>query len=192
MSDLEAALADLRTGDDHRADNAVQILAALGEEAIPTILGELSADEPDRRCWAIATLAGIRSPAADEALIRSLRDPDPEVRRCAVWGLHDRPNSTALPHLLSLLYANDRLLARQAGDTIQSYGILAVEPLSTAARSEHHGARIEATRALARMNLAETVPILLELLDDASPHVQFWAEDGLQRNDVGMVFLPPQ
>jgi hypothetical protein len=42
------------------------------------------------------------------------------------------------------------------------------------------------------MNIPAAVPILLELLEDPSPHVQFWAEEGLQRNGVGMVFLPPE
>ena len=191
MTDLQSALDDLRTGDDLRAEYAVEFLSGMGETAIPFLLAELSTEDSDRRCWAIAALAGIQSPIADDALMRSLHDPDPDVRRCAVWGFQDRPRHAVLPFLANSLQAQDRLLARLAGDTLRSFGPAAIETLFTTARSEHNGARIEATRALALMNLPATVPILMELLDDASPQVQFWAEEGLQRNEVGMVFLPP-
>ncbi len=192
MTDLQSALADLRTGDGPRAERAVERLSNMGEPAIPFMLDELSADDPDRRCWAIAAIAGIQSEAADDALMRFLNDPDPEVQRCAVWGFYDRPRAAVLPFLAESLHAQDRLLARLAGDTLRSFGVTAIETLSTVARSEHNGARIEAARALALMNLLDTVPTLLDLLEDPSPQVQFWAEEGLQRNDVGMVFLPPQ
>jgi hypothetical protein len=192
MTNLQSALVDLRTGDDLQAERAVEHLTNIGEQAIPFMLEELSADDPDRRCWAIAALAGIQAPSADDALMRSLHDPDPEVQRFAVWGFYNRPRAAVLPFLAESLHVQDRLLARLAGDTLRSFGLAAIETLTTVAQSEHNGARIEATRALALMNLPATVPTLLELLEDPSPQVQFWAEEGLQRNDVGMVFLPSE
>jgi HEAT repeat protein len=53
------------------------------------------------------------------------------------------------------------------------------------------GVRIEAVRALSNINDPQAIPPLLAALNDTSRIVEYWAEHGLERLGVGMVFFNP-
>ncbi len=189
--DLQALLKELGSGDDHRAEGAVHSLADRGESVLPWLCLELQSENPDQRWWAIAALAQIDHEQAREALKRALTDPDPSVRQCAAFGLRRQPYPGALPDLVTALGASDRLLARLAADALVALGDRALESLTKALRSDDPAIRIEAARALAQMEHPSAIPPLFAALDDPSQLVVHWAERGLEKLGVGMMFFKP-
>jgi HEAT repeat protein len=152
---------------------------------------ELESENPDRRWWATAALAQIDHEQAREALKKSLSDPDASVRQCAAFGLRRQPHQSALPDLVTALGASDRLLARLAADALVALGESALESLTKALRSDDPAVRIEAARALAQMEDPGAIPPLFAALDDPSQLVVHWAERGLEKLGVGMMFFKP-
>lgn len=189
--DLQTLLEELSSGDDRRAEGAVHALAGHGESVLPWLRQELQSENPDQRWWAIAALAQIDHEQARAALKRGLSDPDPSVRQCAAFGLRRQPHPGALPELVSALGASDRLLARLAADALVALGESALESLTKALRSDDPAVRIEAARALAQMEDPGAIPPLFAALDDPSRLVVHWAERGLEKLGVGMMFFKP-
>ncbi|NIS83437.1 MAG: hypothetical protein GTO14_25305 [Anaerolineales bacterium] len=186
---LRSLLDDLISGDEERAETCVQELVKMEEDALPQLLSLLYSSDPNHRWWATRALACLKQPAALDGLRRSLDDPDASVRQCAALGLRLRPTAMAIPGLIQALGDSDRLVARLAGDALVAVGPAAVAPLSDATRSIHPGVRIEATRSLAQIVNPQAVPALIAALNDSSYLVQYWAEDGLNRLGIGMLFF---
>jgi HEAT repeat protein len=53
-------------------------------------------------------------------------------------------------------------------------------------------ARINATRALAEIADHSAIPALMAALEDDSVMIQHWAEEGLERLGLDMVYLKPE
>jgi HEAT repeat protein len=53
-------------------------------------------------------------------------------------------------------------------------------------------ARINTTRALAEITDHSAIPALMSALEDDSIMVQHWAEEGLERLGLNMVYLKPE
>ncbi len=189
--DPQTLLGELQSGDDDRSERAVHRVAELGERMLPLLLEQLQSREPDQRWWATAALTHIDREEARKALLESLADEDTAVRQCAAFGLRRHPSVDAIPILIDLLGDQDRLLARLAADALAALGECAVSPLTEALRSEDAAVRIEATRALASIDDPSVIAPLFTALDDDSSLVTHWAEEGLQRRGVGMVFFKP-
>jgi len=195
-------LVQLACGDDARAARAVEQLAALPPEEIPPVLiglyEMLHAPDVDRRWWAARTLAEIHDPRVPEWLADMLSDPDPSVRQCAALGLRINPAAQAVPALVEALHDHDPLVARLAGEALSAVGEPAVpsliEILQTTSqipvRTAAH-ARREAARTLAAIGDPRAVPALYSVLQDDSALLVYWAEQGLERMGVGMVFFKP-
>jgi HEAT repeat protein len=182
----------LLSGDDERAERAVPELGALGDNAVGRLLSLLEVDNPDHRWWAVRALAVFEQPAAQRGLFRALADRHcAAVRHCAALGLRERPTPEALPLLISALHDEDRFLARLAADALTALGRRAIPELHKASQSATPAVRIEAVRALARMQEPETIAALFRAIDDPSSIVSHWAEQGLEDLDIGMVFFEP-
>ena len=179
------------SGEDLRAEQAVPKLAACGDQAVDRLLALLETENPDHRWWATRALAACPQPASRRGLCQSLEDADPAVRTCAAAALREQPCIEALSLLISALHAEDRLLARLAGDALIALGEKAIPALEKACQSQSPAVRIEAVRALAKMRHPQTIPALFKALDDASTIVVHWAELGLDDLGVGMVFFEP-
>ena len=67
----------------------------------------------------------------------------------------------------------------------------AISPLTKALRDENPAVRIEAARSLAAIDDPAVIAPLFSALDDRSALVAHWAELGLERLGVGMVFYQP-
>jgi HEAT repeat protein len=190
-SELDSLLGDLNSGDDRLAERAVHRLALHGESVLPSLLSQLSSSDPDQRWWATAALAQIDHHAARRSITHSLSDQDVSVRQCAAFALRKQPSKDAVPALIASLADSDRLLARLAGDALAALGDQAVSPLTEALRDANPAVRIEAARALAAIDDPAVIAPLFSVLDDSSALVVHWAELGLQRLGVGMVFYQP-
>ena len=191
MADVDALAAELTCGDERRAEASVESLSRLGRPALERILPFLEAPGVETRWWATRALAAFDFPAARSALHRGLHDQDASVRHCAALGLRLKPSADAIPDLLEALASPDRLLARLAADALAAIGPEAIPALVETCLTGKPAARIEASRALATTGDPEAIPALFAALDDPSPLVGFWAERGLERLGVGMVFVEP-
>lgn len=194
---LDSLMAELACGDDVRAEQAVRALSQIPhqdlEELLPALHSLAGSNESDRRWWAARALAEIRHPRVPGWLVERLDDPQAAVRQCAALGLAHQPSEQALPALLRSLNDTDALVARLAGMALSAIGDAALQPLIEVASSESSGphARREAARALSVIADPRAVPILYELLEDDSPLLGYWAEQGLERMGVGMMFFKP-
>ncbi len=191
MTDLEAALSDLLSGDDGQAEGAIPALATQGTSALPRLLPILEDPLSERRWWAARALAAISDARVAPALQRALSDVDPAVRQCAALGLRQHPVPAAAPDLLRLLRDPDRLTARLAADALAAIGAPATPLLIEALADPQPAVRIEAARALACLQDKQSVGALVAAVDDPSAMVQYWAEEALERLGVGMVYFRP-
>ncbi len=188
---LRSLFDQIASGDDTRAEDALQALADQGEGVLPLLLEQLRSDNVDQRWWATAALALVDHPDAKKALIDCLDDDDVSVRQCSAFGLRQNPNPDAIPLLIHALADPDRLMARLAADALGSMGEDALTPLTEALRAPQATVRSQAARALSMMDDPSIIPPLFAALDDPSPLVVHWAEHGLERLGVGMAFFDP-
>jgi HEAT repeat protein len=185
----------LVAGDDEHAEAAIAGLAALplqaASEITPTLRKLLNASQADTRWWAVRALAALPDPAAPAMLAQMLADPDLTVRQCAALGLRLRPDPQAVDALRAALSDDDPLLARLAGDALAASGALAVPGLLEIMQNGSQAARLQAVRALAIIGDTSSIPALFEALDEDSAWIEYWANEGLERMGVGMMFFKP-
>jgi HEAT repeat protein len=192
MADLDQLLEDLSSEDEDRAQAAVPALSMHGHQAVRALSQLLDSPIADRRWWATYALAAFKSdPEAKQGIIRMLHDSDHSVQQCAALALQQEPNLDALPALVHVLHSPDRLTARLAGDALAALGAPAVQPLAEASQDPSPAVRIEAVRALAEMRHPDAIGPLFKCIDDPSSVVTHWAEEGLDRLGIGMMFFNP-
>jgi HEAT repeat protein len=182
---------DLTSGDDGRAEAAARQVPALGCQILPHLRALLSSPQADSRWWAARSLAEVDDPRVPELLQTALHDSDLSVRQCAALALRCQPDARAVPDLIAMLDAEDRLLARLAADALVAIGEAAVPALLEVMGRAPQAARLEAVRALSRIGDHRSIPVLFAALDEASALVEYWADQGLERMGIGMVFYRP-
>jgi len=185
---LESMLADLTSGDDSRAEAAVPALAALGQTALPALRNLLSSPQVDARWWALRTLAQFKAPPLSW-LIESLEDPSEEVRQCAALGLYHHPAEEAIPVLIHCLSDPDPLTVNLASNALVAVGAPAVPALLDLLRDAAHMTRVGTIRALASIGDPRAIPALMAALEEDSLNMKYWAEEGLERLGLDMVYM---
>jgi HEAT repeat protein len=185
-------LEELSCGEDERAEAALSHLAAWGPEATELLKTRLADPDPDVRWWAVRGLAEVQDERIPDLLVKALADPDQGVRWCAGLALRQHPSEKAVPALVAMLSDKEALTRRLAGDALVAIGKPAVPPLLDALQCSALGARLEAMRALAKIGDERAIPALFAALDDCSALIEYWANEGLEKMGVGMVFFKPQ
>ncbi len=192
MEELSELLTQLSCGEDEQAEEALSHLSAWGPEAVDALTERLARPEAEARWWAVRALAEI---AGDERvpgmLVRALADSDTSVRWCAGLALRQHPSVQATPTLVRLLADPEALTRRLAGDALVALGGDAVPALLEALQAGDHLQRIEAVRALAKIGDPRAIQALFEALDEGSALIEYWANEGLEKMGVGMVFFTP-
>jgi len=191
MSLLDELLADLTSGDETRAEHAVPGLVGLGEQAFPALRDLLNAKDADQRWWALRTLAQSPQSRA-EWLLPLLDDSAPEVRQAAALGLCSHPDETAVRPLIQALNDGDSMVSDLARNALVVIGKPAVPFLLEVPKDAPQRARINALRALAEIVDYSTIPTLMAALEEDSVMMQHWAEEGLERLGLNMVYLKPE
>lgn len=191
MPELDELLANLTGGDETRAEQAAHALAELGETALPALRALTHSQDVDQRWWALCALA--QSPHTQtEDLLPFLDDPAPEVRQAAALGLASRPNETAIQPLVRALSDPDALVSTLACNALVAIGPASVPFLLDLPKDASQRARIQATRALAEIADPRAIPALMSAMEDESVMVQHWAEEGLERLGLNMIYLKPE
>jgi HEAT repeat protein len=191
VSTLKELLADLTSGDESRAEAAVPGLVELGVKAFPALRDLLSSADADHRWWALRTLA--QSPQArTEWLLPLLKDSVPEVRQAAALGLCSHPGEMAIRPLIQALSDADSMVSSLACSALVEIGKLAIPSLLEIPKDAPQTARINGMRALAEIVDYSAIPALMAGLEDDSIMIQHWAEEGLQRLGLDMMYLNPE
>jgi len=190
ISALNGLLADLTSGDEARAEAAVPEIVALGEEAFPSLHTLLESNDSDIRWWAVRTLSQNLTPPT-EWLLQALKDPAPEVRQCAALGLCSHPKDESIPLLIAALADDDTMVSNLATNALVAIGAEAVPLLLESLKTSPQAARINAMRALADIRDYRAVQAMMSALEEDSMLMQHWAEEGLERLGLNMVYLNP-
>jgi len=194
METLDQLLVDLTSGNEPQAEASAVQLVQFGELAF-NLLSNLTSDpDPDTRWWAIRALSEFKEQDASPIFLQALEDSNPEIQACAALSLQKNPNAQAIPKLIPLLGNSNQLLSRLAGGALISLGFEATQHLihlieSPDAQTPH--SRLEAVRCLAEIQDPASIPTLFKIFQDGSSMMQYWAEEGLNRMGIGMVFFDP-
>jgi HEAT repeat protein len=190
VTTLEALLGELSSGDEARAEAALLQFIDRGEPAA-SALKELSlSTDPDLRWWAVRGLASLpQAPAG--WLVPFLNDPAPEVRQCAALGLAGTPDEEAVAPLVQALRDRDSMTASLASNALIKIGTAAVPSLIEAVKQGAPSQRIHALRALAEIRDHRAIPVMMNVMQEDSALLQHWAQEGLERLGLDMVYIKP-
>jgi HEAT repeat protein len=189
LPSIRDLVADLSSGDETAAEAAVAKLAQRGEAAAE-VLELLGSGDAEKRWWAVRSLAALPGPRA-EWFIGALDDDVAEVRAAAALALAAHPHEDAVTALVSALSDEDNLVAVMAVHALSKLGQAAVPPLLDAYAGAMPRGRIHIMRALAELRDPRSIRLMLDSLEEHSAALQYWAQEGLERLGLNMVYLKP-
>ena len=190
MNTLQDLLNDLTSDDETRAEGAVSALLEKGEEAIPALLEMTKSNDADKRWWALRVLA--QSPhSRTEWLVPFLNDPAADVRQCAALGLSLTPDESATEPLIRALSDEDTLVSNLAVKGLVKLGKAAVPALIENVKGGSQSSRILALRALVEIRDHRAIPVMMQVMNEESALLQYWAKEGLERLGLDMVYMKP-
>jgi HEAT repeat protein len=187
MNDL---LAELTSGDDERAENAIPAIVGLGAAAIPALLDLTRSADSDSCWWAIRALAASPHTRTSD-LVPFLSDSNSEMRAAAALALSHHPGEEALSALTQTLRDSDPLTAGLAANALVKLGGVAVPSLIEAAGEGPMNVRILALRALSEMRDHRAIPVMMKCIQEDSAVLGYWAQLGLERLGLDMVYIKP-
>lgn len=190
MSTLERLLDDLVSGDETRAEAAIPELIEMDDAAIPALLDLTKSSDVDSRWWALRALASVPH-ARSELLIPFLNDIAPEIRQCAALGLAIQADASATEPLVRALSDEDSMTGSLAANALIKIGNAAVPALIEAVKNGAQSQRIHALRALAEIKDHRAIPIMMQVMQEDSALLQHWAQEGLERLGLDMVYIKP-
>jgi HEAT repeat protein len=184
-----SVISELFSGEDGRA---AAVVGQVREADLPALLAALLRPDRDVRWWAVCALGHLPGAEATAALARLAADEDADVRAAVLHGLGQRAAVEAVTPLLFALDDPSEYLARLATDALARIGAPAVPGLIQALRQDAQArVRGNAARALAAIADPASIPALMAALEDESALVRHWADAGLERLGVGMVYFEP-
>jgi HEAT repeat protein len=187
MQDL---LKELTSGDDSRAEESIPALVKLGAAVIPSLLDLTRADDVDSRWWAVRALAAFPDTQPTD-LIPLLRDPSPEVRAAVALALCSHPHESAINALIHSLADEDSLTAGLAANALVLVGNASVPSLLEVMNHAPTGVKILALRALSEIRDHRAIPTMMKCLGGESAILRYWAQEGLTRLGLDMVYVKP-
>jgi HEAT repeat protein len=190
VGEMKTLLDDLTSGDDERAENSIPAIVDQGAAAIPPLLELTRAQNADSRWWAVRALAALDHTRAAH-LLPLLDHPAPDVRAAAALALCSHPEESAIPALLKTLADEDTLAANLAMTALVKIGKPATESLIAIVENSKMGLRILALRALSEIGDHRAIPILMKSMGEESAVLQYWAQIGLERLGLDMVYIKP-
>ncbi len=189
---LDQLLNRLSASDDSDCEASAVALGKMGDAALSRLTALLAHGNADARFWAVRALWVMDTPAATEALVGVLDDPDDMVRSGAALALGELRAEASIDRLARLLREEKGNVGRHAADALSRIGKPAVGALLEALEDAHPWVRIRAARALVPIQSPNAIPALFHALDDDSYVVRHYAEEALARMGIGqMVYFTP-
>ena len=147
---VRALLDAISAGEDAAAERIAQTCA--GQTALLPALHPLLADaDPDRRWWAVRTLAAIGGAEAGTLLVSRLSDADDATRCAAALGLGQLREAAAVPALTAQLDDASGWVRDTAADALAMIGEPALPALVEMLGAGRDGARVRAAGALRKI-----------------------------------------
>ncbi len=187
---MHELLAELTSGDDVRAENSIPGIIDFGIAAIPALLELTHAEDADSRWWAVRALAASPHTRTEE-LIPLLSDSAPEVRAAAALALCNHPHESAVDALSQSLFDADALTAGLAGTALIKIGSPSVPKLLEVMKEAPMSVQILALRALSDIRDHRAIPVMMKVLNEESAVLQYWAQEGLQKLGLDMIYGKP-
>ena len=190
LEELNALLGELLSGDEARAEAAIGLLAATGDAGSAALLRALRSGDVDNRWWAVRALA-VFEDAKTEWFLPALADPVAAVRAAGCLALASHPDAAAIPGLVSALKDEDSLAAVMAVHALIKIGRECVPALLNAFEGAPPRGQIQILRVLADLRDQRSIPLMLSAQGGDSAAQQYWAQEGLERLGLNMVYLSP-
>jgi HEAT repeat protein len=187
MKDL---LAELTSGDDERAENRSLQLQIWDRRPFPLLL-ELTRSEDIRFPLVGCTCTCRFASHTDFDLLPLLSDSSPEVRAATALALCHHPHEDAVEALIHALADEDTLTAGLAGNALVKIGSPSVPTLLKVMDEAPTGIRIVVLRTLSEIRDHRAIPIMMKCLGEESAFLQYWAQEGLERLGLDMVYMKP-
>ena len=191
MTSLDQVISDLTSDNELRAEAAAAELSRMGQAALTPLESLLRSSVPDRRWWAVRTLAQMAAPPL-EWLIFALDDPSNEVREAAALALISHPTDKAVQSLVRVLNKADGMLGTLAGNALTAIGKPSVPDLLEAYKNAGLQARINIMRSLAEIRDHRAISVMLKATEDDSAMLNYWAQEGLEKLGLNMVYIKPE
>jgi HEAT repeat protein len=190
VPNLQDLLNELISGDDDRAEKVIPLITDRGIAALPALLELTRSQSEDQRWWAVRAMAA--SPhTRTEDLLPLLSDSAPQVRAATALAISLHPDQTAVSALIRALADEDPMTAGLAGNALVKIGSSAVENLLAAWDDAPSNVRILVLRTLAEIRDHRAIPLLMKSMNEESAVLQYWAQAGLERLGLDMVYIKP-
>ncbi len=187
---MKELLADLTSGDDERAERSIPAITNMGLTAISPLLDLTRSEDSDVRWWAVRALAASPHTRTVD-LIPLLSDSVPEVRAATALALCNHPHEEAVDALIHTLADEDALTAGLAGNALVKIGSPSVPALLKVMGEAPTGIRIVVLRTLSEIRDHRAIPVMMKCLGEESAFLQYWAQEGLERLGLDMVYMKP-
>jgi HEAT repeat protein len=190
VADLQQLLNELTSGSDDRAEKVIPFIVEFGAAALPALLELTRSESEDHRWWAVRALAASPNTQTKD-LLPLLNDPAPEVRAAAALAFSLHPDEAAVSGLIHALGDEDPITAGLAGNALVKIGAPSVPGLIGVMKEAPLSIRIIAIRALAEIRDHRAIPVLMQSMNEESAVLQYWAQTGLERLGLDMVYIKP-
>lgn len=191
MNTLPKLLQTLTSADETQAEQASIALIQMGQTAIPALLDLTHSPNTDARWWALRTLAQSPLSSTEWLVPFLLTDPVPEVRQCAALGLGTKADESAIQPLVRALSDKDSLVSSLSANALIQIGKASVPSLIEIVQIGKATARVHALRALAEIRDHRAIPVMMKVMEEDSALLQHWAQAGLERLGLDMVYMKP-
>ena len=193
---VQALLSAIASRADAATETASQALAGR-RSLLPALRPLLTDADPDRRWWAVRTLALLGGEAAARLMIERLADDDESTRCAAALGLGTLRYHQATSALIARLADDSGWVRDCAADVLAMLGEPAIDALVEALADHRDGVRVRGASALRRILLAwkqesgasgelarpylSAINALFRALNDPNPLVRYHAQQTLDR-----------
>ena len=112
-------------------------------------------------------------------------------------GWQAKPDESATEPLVRALSDEDSMVASLAANALVKIGSAAVPSLIEVVKqpavegSGSQSQRIHALRALAEIRDHRAIPVMMQVMQEDSALLQHWAQEGLERLGLDMVYIKP-
>ncbi|MBI3150981.1 MAG: HEAT repeat domain-containing protein, partial [Chloroflexi bacterium] len=171
-------------------EKIIPAISEMGSAAIPLLLELTRSEDVDIRWWGVRALAASPHTRTVD-LIPLLSDSAPEVRAATALALCHHPHEDAVEALIQALADEDALTAGLAGNARVKIGKSAVPSLLKVMNEARPGIRIAALRTLAEIRDHRAIPIMMKCMSEESALLQYWAQEGLEKLGLDMVYIKP-